>query len=179
MAATAILEGVWAYAGVAMLGVITGLGGSPFSWVAAQAVLGVSLVIARTMAMIVMPVWLPYLIQMVAGSLVIYLTIASQVQSGDQGFDLGWISTVSSDTVPADYPFSLALAGAFGAFLWWRGGRLASVEYPVEHLSSNFRIGIMFLGLAAVVDVFHSADLKIFPLMFVFFAVMTAVQKVR
>ena len=47
---------------------------------------------------------------------------------------------------------------------------MASVEYPVEHLSDIFRIGIMVLGLAAVVDVFHEADLKIFPLMFVFFA---------
>ena len=169
MAATAILESVWAYAGVAVVGVYSGLDGSPLSWVAAMAVLGISLIVARTLAMVMMPVWLPYLIQMVAGSLVIYLTMASQVQSGGQVFDLGWLSAVSSDTAPTGYPFSVGLAGFFGALLWWRGGRLASVDYPVEQLSSSFRIGIIVLGSAAFVDAFHPADLKIFPLMFVFF----------
>ena len=91
MATSATVESVWVYAGVAVFGVITGLDGSPLSWVAALVVLGVSLIIARTLAMIVMPAWLPYLIQMVAGSLVIYLAIASQVQSGSQGFDMGVI----------------------------------------------------------------------------------------
>ena len=169
MAATAILESVWTYAGVAVVGVYSGLDGSPLSWVAAMAVLGISLIVARTLAMVMMPVWLPYLIQMVAGSLVIYLTMASQVQSGGQVFDLGWLSAVSSDTAPTGYPFSVGLAGFFGALLWWRGGRLASVDYPVEQLSSSFRIGIIVLGSAAFVDAFHPADLKIFPLMFVFF----------
>jgi hypothetical protein len=170
MAAAAILEAVWIYAGMAMFGVLTGQGGSPVSWVASLVVLGTSLGVARTLAIVVMPRWLPYLIQMVAGGLVIYLTIALQVQSGDQGFDLGWVGSLFSDTVPVNYPFSVALAGAFGALLWWRGGRLGSVEYPVEHLSGNFRFGFMVLGLAAVVDVLHPADLKIFPVMFVFFA---------
>ena len=169
MATSATVESVWVYAGVAVFGVITGLDGSPLSWVAALVVLGVSLIIARTLAMIVMPAWLPYLIQMVAGSLVIYLAIASQVQSGSQGFDMGWISAVSSDSAPANYGFSVGVAVAFGALLWLLGGRLASDEDVVDHLSTNFRIGVVVLGMAGVVDAFHPADLHIFPLMFVFF----------
>ena len=170
MAAAAIVTGAWVYAGVAVMGVMFGLDGSPISWVAAIATLGLSLVIARTLAMIVMPGWLPYVIQMVAGSLVIYLAIAVQVQSGGQAIDLGWVSAVSSDTVPVEYPFSVGLAVAFLALLWWLGGRLGSVANPIEHLGTNFRIGIMVLGFAAFVDAFHPADLKIFSLMFVFFA---------
>ena len=160
MAAAAIVEGAWVYAGVAVMGVMFGLDGSPISWVAAIATLGLSHVIARTLAMIVMPGWLPYVIQMVAGSLVIYLAIAAQVQSGGQAIDLGWVSAVSSDTVPVEYPFTVGLAVAFLALLWWLGGRLGSVANPIEHLGTNFRIGIMVLGFAAFVDAFHPADLK-------------------
>ena len=170
MAATAVLESVWLYSVMAVFGVMLGQSGSPLSWVAAIAVLGVSLIVARTLAMILMQRWLPYVIQMVVGSLVVYVTIAAQVPAGGQGFDLGWASSVSSDTVPVNYPFRVGFAVAIGALLWWRGGRLASVDDAVGHLNTNFRVGIIVLGVAAVVDMVHSADLKIFPVMFVFFA---------
>lgn len=166
MAAAAVVKGAWVYAAVAVMSIIFGMDGNPISWVAAITAIGLSLIVARTLAVIVMPGWAPYAIQMVAGTILIYLTIATQLEPGG----LGWISSVSSDTVPVGYAFSVGLAVAFLALLWWLGGRLSSVENPVEQLSTDFRIGILVLGLAAFADAFHPANLSIYPLMFVFFA---------
>lgn len=170
MAASAVLESIWLYALMAVLGVVTNLGGSPLSWFAALAILGVSLIIARMSAIIIMHPALPYVFQMAFGAIVIYLTLGAQVQPDGQGFSLGWIGALYSDDAPRDYPLIVGLAGLFGALLWWRGGRLASVEYPVEHISKNFRIGLFVLALAAIADIIAEEDLRIFPLMFVYFA---------
>lgn len=170
MAATAVLESVWIYALMAVFGLLTNQGGSPLSWPAALTILGVSLIVARTSAIVIMPSFLPYVLQMVLGTLVIYLTLGAQVPPEGQGFSLGWISGLYSDTAELDYPVRVGLAGLFGTFLWWRGGRLASVEFPVEHLNKIFRVGLMVLAAAAVADIIAEQDLRIFPLMFVYFA---------
>jgi len=170
LAATAVLESVWLYALFAVLGLMMAQHGSPVAWVAVVAILGLSTITARVTAMTIMPPAVPYFIQMGIGAVVIYLALGAQVQASGQGFEFWWISNLGSDTVPVNYGVTVGLGGFFGALLWWRGGRLASVEYPVEHLSKNFRIGLMVLAVAAVVDMFHDANLRIFPLMFVYFA---------
>jgi len=170
LAATAVLESVWLYALFAVLGLMMAQHGSPVAWVAVVAILGLSTITARVTAMTIMPPAVPYFIQMGVGAVVIYLALGAQVQASGQGFEFWWISNLGSDTVPVNYGVTVGLGGFFGALLWWRGGRLASVEYPVEHLSKNFRIGLMVLAVAAVVDMFHDANLRIFPLMFVYFA---------
>ncbi len=170
LAATAVLDSVWLYALFAVLGLLMAQNGSPLSWVVAVAILGLSTITARMLGMIIMPPVMPYVIQMATGAIVIYLALGAQAQIAGESFNLRWISNLGSDTVPLNYGVTVGLGGFFGALLWWRGGRLASVEYPVEHLNKNFRIGLIVLALAAVVDVFHGADLKIFPLMFGYFA---------
>ena len=170
LAATVAVESVWFYAAFSVLALIMSLQGSPMSWIAAAAIMGISLIVARTLSLVIMPVWMPYTVQMVLGVLVIYLTLGSQLQSAGQGFDLGWIASVRADDAADNYTRSAALAGLFSALLWWRGGRLEATEFPLEQLSFTFRIGLIVLSVVAVVDMLHAADLKMFPLMFVYFA---------
>lgn len=140
------------------------------TWIASVAVMGISLIVARMLSLVIMSTWMPYTVQMLLGALVIYLTLGSQVQSAGQTFDLGWIASLRAEDVADHYTRSVALAGLFSALLWWRGGRLAATEFPLEHLSFTFRMGLIVLSVVAVVDMLHSADLKMFPLMFVYFA---------
>ena len=170
LASTVAVESVWFYAAFSILALMMSLPGSPMAWIAAAAVMGVSLIVARTLYLVIMPVWMPYTVQMALGVLVIYLTLGSQVQSAGQGFDLGWITSVRAEDATDNYTRSVALAGLFSALLWWRGGRLAATEFPLERLSFTFRMGLIVLSAVAVVDMLHSADLKMFPLMFVYFA---------
>jgi AcrR family transcriptional regulator len=113
---------------------------------------------------------LPYIFQMVIGAIVIYIALGSQLAPYGLGFSLGWIRDIYSEDAIIGYPMIVGMSGLFGAFLWSRGARLASVEYPVEHLSRNFRIGLLILAVAAIADIVSDVDLRIFPLMFLFFA---------
>ena len=165
-----VVESVWIYALLATLSLLALPGGSPITWVAALCVTLISFMTARGLALVIMPAWMPYFLQMAAGVLAIYLILGTQLQTAGQWMDLGWLSGLFSDTPPDHFARRALLGGFFSALFWLRGGRLASAEFPAEHLMFTFRLGLMALSVAAIVDIFHSADLKIFSLMFLFFA---------
>ena len=165
-AATLLSESAWLTALFGIVGAAAGAGGSPLSLLAVLAILSSSFMTARVLGLIIMPAAMAYFFQMLSGVVVLYLTLATQVAAGAQGLDLGWIGSLISGTDTADQ----VVGGFLAILLWWRGGRLASTAVPVEDLGTSFRRGIGVLALAAVVDVFNSADLYVFPLMFLFFA---------
>ena len=165
-----LVESVWIYCAVAVLSLTLHPEGSPITWVAALAIMLVSFLVARGLSLVVMPVWMPYTLQMVMGALTIYLTLATQIPSAQQWFDLGWLSGVFAEARPDNFVRSAALGGFYSAVFWLRGGRLASAEFPLEHLTFTFRLGVIVLSTAAIVDIFNAANLRVFLLMFVFFA---------
>ena len=165
-----LAESAWLFALFGMIGLTMGGGGSPMGWFAALAVMSSSLLLARLMHMIILPTIFAYLIQMVFGVLVVYLTVGAQVSPTFQGLDLGWVGTFFADDVPATFQFRAILGSVMGATLWWRGGRIGSAEFISESLSASFKVGIIVMSVAAIVDVAHSADLNIFRIMFLFFA---------
>ena len=158
---------------VALLGILSfpfGATSSPISWIAVLAVMSVSLVWARTLSLVAMPALMAYGLQMLAGVIVVYLMVASQVSLELGSLNLGWIGAMTSEEVPERFILT-ALYGSFGgAALWWRGGHIGASDIPAESLSTSFRIGILILAIAAVIDIAHPADLNVFPMMFVFFA---------
>ena len=170
--ASVIVESVWFYVLIAVFSLVLLQGEAAMTWIAAVAIMGASFVVARTTLMIIMPLWMQYVMQMVAGVIVIYLLLGTFILSSSApGVDLGWLGAVMSDDASTNDRAKAVIASLFSAILWWRGGRIASIEFPTDHLSMTFRVGLIALSLGAVVDIFHSANLNIFPLMFTFFAV--------
>ena len=86
LAATVAVESVWFYAAFSILALLMSLPGSPMAWIAAAAIMGVSLIVARTLYVVIMPTWMPYTVQMVLGVLVIYLTLGTQFAVSWSGF---------------------------------------------------------------------------------------------
>ena len=168
--ATVVVESIWMYAGLSILALMMLPGGSPISWPASFVIMLASFVVARTLAIIIMPATMPYAIQMVLGVFVVYIVLGTQIQSAGQRFDLGWLSALGSPDIPEFYIRAVVIASIISTLFWWRGGRLASTEFSSDHLSFTFRIGLIVMCFAAVVDTFNSADLKMFPLMFAYFA---------
>lgn len=168
LVAILLSESAWLYGVFGVLGLMFAGGGSPLSWLAVLAVMGASMLVARVLRLIIMPATAAYAVQMVCGVIVLYLTIGTQVALG--GLDLGWIGKLASRANPEGYTFRAALGSIMGVGLWWRGGGLATADEPVESLKTSFKLGIIALAIAAAVDIYHSADLNIFPIMFVFFA---------
>ena len=160
-------DSAWLYAVMVLVGLGSGVGRSPLGWTAIVALLTVSFLTARLLQLILMPAISSYVFQMLTGAVVIFLTLGTQVPSAGQFLDLGWAAEVSS--TPGATLRALA-GGVLGAVVWWRGGRVASMDSPAETLAFSFRLGTLILAAAAVIDVFHSADLNIFPIMFLFFS---------
>ncbi len=169
-AALLLSESAWL---VALLGILSfpfGATGSPISWIAVLAVLGLSLVWARALSMVIMPALMAYALQMVAGVIIIYLMVASQVTPETEVLNLSWIGTLISGEAPENFTLRALYGSLGGTALWWRGGHMGSVDIPSESLSTSFRVGILVLAIAAVIDIAHPADLNVFPMMFIFFA---------
>lgn len=169
-AALLLSESAWLTALFGVVGLMLGEGISPLGWLGVIAILGSSLIVSRTLQMIVMPAITAYALQMIAGVLVVYLTVGSQLTSGYGGVDLGWLGRIGDEDLAELFLFKIILGSIFGVLLWVRGGFIAGSDFPGESLSGSFKIGLLVLALAAVVDIFQSADINVYRLMFVFFA---------
>ncbi len=165
-----LVESVWIYAGLSILSLMMLPGGSPITWVAALAIMLVSYAVTRSLTLVIMPKWMPYAVEMGLGTLTTYLVLGTQLQSGGQWMDIGWLSSMFSEFQSEHFVRSAAIGGFASVLFWVRGGRIATSEFPVEHLGFTFRLGLIVLSVAAVVDIFNEADLRMFELMFVFFA---------
>ncbi len=168
--ALVLMESAWLTAVLAAAGLALGGGGGPLGWFGVVAVLAVSLMLARFLSLILMPPAAGYIIQMMVGVIVIYLTVGAELSASFQGVDMGWVGNLNEETGIESYTLKAGLASIMAAAVWWRGGRLASSEFPVESLSHSFKVGIISLAIVAIVDVAHSADLNVFPMMLLFFS---------
>lgn len=164
-----LAESAWIYALGGLIGVAFGGQGSPLGWLAVLAVMSTAFLTSRVLQLIGGPDARAYLVQMTAGVIVLYLVIASQVTQSFGGLDMGWLAGVVSDNRPPGYALRAFSASVVGAVLWWRGVRLTSADDLAESLATSFKLGVMALAVAGVVDIFHPADLGVFPMMFLFF----------
>ena len=170
--ACVVVESVWFYVLIASLSLALLNGEMAVTWIAGVAIMGGSFMVARASMMMIMPLWTQYIIQMSTGVVVIYLMMGTYIiTSSPPGVDLGWLSAVMSEDATTNDRTKAIISGLCAAILWWRGGRIASIEFPTEHLSMTFRVGLIALSFGAIVDIFHPANMNIFPLMFTFFAV--------
>ena len=170
LAAVVVVESVWLYALTAVFSLALALDGSPVSWLAAAAIMSASFLTAWALSSVIMPAWVPYAVQLVVGLLVVYVALGTQL-AAEGALDMGWLGAMAAEGAESEYVRAAALGIASSVMFWWRGGGIASAESPAERLSFAFKTGLIALSFAAVVDTLHPADLGVFPLIFVFFAV--------
>lgn len=163
-------EASWLFAAFGILGVILDGGGSPLGWVAVLAVSSASLLVVRFLQYLLLPSLPAQVVQMLTGVVVVYMVVGTQVGPTFQGVDMGWLGVLFSGEGTTEYIFRAIIGSFAGACLWWRGGHLAALEFPEESLTGSFKVGIMVLAVATVIDIAYSSDLQIYPVMFIFFA---------
>ena len=168
--AALLAESAWLSALCALVGLAVGLGAGPLGLLAVLAIMSSSFLVARGLGLVLMPPVVAYSLQMIVGALVVYVTLGTQVGPGAQGVDLGWAGKLASGAEADGFARGAAVGAFLGVMLWWRGGRLASTDSPTDTLATSFRWGIVVLSVAAVVDIFSSSDLKVFRVIFMFFA---------
>jgi hypothetical protein len=163
-----LAESAWLFAVFSLFGLGLGLGGSPLAWLSGLFILAASFFTTRGLQYVIMPALLANVSAMVAGVVVLYLTLGFQISSGP-GLDILWITNLGLESEGSQLPLIAATAGIFGVVLWWRGGNLAGQDYIVDALGTTFTLGLLALGFAAIIDIFSVEDLNVFWLMFLFF----------
>ena len=170
LGATVISESAWLFSMLGVLAVWMGQDGIPLSWPAVLAIMGFSVVLGRRSSPDAATAGRASLVRMLIGAAVVYVAVGTQLDPGTLGVDLGWITRVAAKSAPAGFMFSAVTGSVVGVLLWWRGGMLAAVEFPLDSLTFGFRLGVPVLAVAMVVDLASPADLGTFPMIFIFFA---------
>ena len=170
LAAIVVSESAWAFSLAGVAGVALRVGGSPLDWPSVVAVLGLALLVRRVVRANVFGAEISRLVRPVLGAAVVYSSVAAQIATGTLGFDFWWGARLATGSLPEGSTLTAMTGTVFGALMWWRGARLAVVGFPTDSLAFSFRLGLLALALATTVDILHSANLQIFPMVFVFFA---------
>ncbi len=167
LAAIVVSESAWLYAILGVAALPAQLGSNPLDWFAVLTLLASSLVVSRGLQALIIPTLWAYVVQMLAGVVVVYLVLASQFSAG---LDLGWAGSLSGEPDSEGYWIRAAIAAAMAVGLWWRGGRVAASDSPEETLETSFKIGVVALAAAAIADAALPADLNVYPVLFIFTA---------
>ena len=165
-----VSESAWIFSVLGALAVIFGLGESLLTWPAVLGLMGLSALVIYVGPSNVASVEVNNLVRVLIAATAVYLVVGAQLAQPSAKIDLAWAATLAAGSQPDGYAARAIAAAAIGGLLWWRGARLASAETPISSLSLSFRIGIFFLALAALLDIFHPTDLNTYPMIFIFFA---------
>ncbi len=168
LGAVVLSESAWVYALLGAVGVAAGRSESPLSWFAIVGIFGSALLIGRYTHGITKATEVMFIITNLVGLAAIYLMVSVHVAPGH--IELRWVVDAFSYHAPEGYGFVALTGSVVGLLLWVRGRILAKEDAPTKSLSFSFRVGILALGFATLVDIFNPADLNTFPMIFLFFA---------
>ena len=170
LGAATLTDSAWVFAAAALAGFVLEHNASPMSWTAVLTIIASSVVVGRLAPYEVAAVEVVNLVRALIGAVLIYVVIGTQITLGSNFIDLLWPVRLGSDAMPDGYAFVGIAGSVIGAFLWWKGTRLAAAEFPIESLTLSFRLGVTVVGFGMILDAMHSADFGMFPIMFIFFA---------
>ncbi len=166
--ATIVSESAWIFALLGIVGLVFSGGGPVLGWLAVLAIMS----IGAFHQLVTLPSNIEEAITFRWRTLgiavtVVYLAVATQVGDGMLGTDLLWFFRFETWGSAANQPL---LGTASGAVLWWRASRLVISDDLQDSLSFSFRMGVVVLALAVILDLVTDTELGTFLPVFVFFA---------
>lgn len=165
-----VTESTWIFGIIGVVGLILGLEGSPIDWPIVALIMAGSVIFIQAQPFEKMrPVYVGIL-RTISLAAILYFGIALSISDADVIIDLNWIFDIFSSSPPDNYMFHIGLSLIAGFILWLRGAKLSSVISPVDTLSKSFRVGIIALAFAAIIDILQPYDMGMFLVMFIFFA---------
>ena len=168
LAATIVSESAWVFALLGVVGLAFSMGAGVLGWLAVLAIMSIS----AFYQLVTVPsdteeaITFSWRTLGIAAA-VVYVAVATEVGEGLLGTDLLWFFRFETWGSAANQPL---MGTAAGALLWWRGSRLSSSTDLKESLSFSFRIGVVALAIAVIVDLAVDTNLGTFLPVFVFFA---------
>lgn len=165
-----ITESAWIFGLIGVVGLTIGLEGSPIDWPIVALIMAGSVIFIQAQLFEKMRPIFVGVLRTISLAVILYLGIAFSISDSDTIIDLNWILDIFSSAPPDKYVAHIVLSLIAGLILWLRGAKLSSIISPVDTLSKSFRIGIVALAFASIIDILHSYDMGVFVVLFIFFA---------
>ena len=165
-----VSESAWLFAFLSILGVAAGSTGSPLSYFAILGLLGLSTLMYSYIRRKEFQAFeLFYLGSTVFGVVLAYTVVAAAYEPNET-FTIDWITKLIDSTYKEQGRTFHGVAGAILAIgMWFRGIRLSMVQFPEKSLKISFRLGLFFIGFAAIMDILIEKQLNIFAMVLIFF----------
>jgi len=164
-------ETVWIYSIYAVVGILISLGRSPISYGGCVALYAVSLYLSRLFNAWNIKVSLAICFQTFVGAILCYFIVGYANLPSQETISLYWIFDLDQWVYEeGEVGLTIVLAAFMSVFMWVKGGLAGSTDFPLEALSSTFRIGIIVMAFTVTIDIFNGADLYMSTLMYLFFA---------
>ena len=169
-AALVVIESIWWFSALAVLGGMVGLGGSPIPWPSMLILFGVGIISswlfggmrgnATTLAMY----------QAGLAVVVIYLTLATATVTDSWSFKIAWPIDTFGGTYGAEGVADVLIGVIAAAWIWFRAQGIIAEGGISRRLSRAFKIGTTFIALGLLVEMSAiRSDIGIAPLLFPFF----------
>ena len=170
LGAAIVTESGWLYGVLAVAGLAAGMGAGVLDWPMVLLTMGLSAVLVRVGLFDRLSAGVAGPVRSLTAGAFIYVVAGVTVATDEPVVNLAWIFSISYETAPEGFVVRSFAAVAAAVALWLRGARLGAVGRPEASLTLSFRIGLVALAFATLIDVLHPADIGIFPVLFVFFA---------
>ena len=165
-----VTESAWLYGVLAVLGLAAGMGAGVLDLPMVLLTMGLSAALVRVGLFDRLSAGVSGPVRALTAGAFIYGVAGVTVATDGAVVNLAWIFSISYEAAPEGFVVrSFAAVGAT-LVLWLRGARLGAVDRPEASLNVSFRIGLVALAFATLIDVLHTTDIGIFPVLFVFFA---------
>lgn len=166
-----LTETIWIYSIFAVVGLMVSIDRSPLTYGACFAIYVTSFYLSKLLNLLNLKLSIAIIIQMSLGLIICYYLVgSSNVPTGEP---LSFLWPLSLDEwvyEGGEVRTAIVLASCMGVFMWVKGGRLGSTDFPLEALFSTFRVGFIIMAVTVTIDIFHTADLSMSFLMYLFFA---------
>ncbi len=165
-----VSESAWLFAFMSILGVAAGSTGSPLSYFAIVGLLGLSTFLYSYIRRKNFQAFeLFYIGSTLLGIVLAYAVVAAAYET-DELFTIGWLPQLIDSTIKEQGRTFHGVGAAILALgMWFRGIRLAMVPFPEKSLRISFRLGLFFIGFAAVMDILVEQQLNVFAMVLIFF----------
>ncbi len=165
-----IVESIWWFAGLAVIGAILGLGGSPIPWVALFILFALGAATAwifggatrgdaTTIA----------LYQGGVALLAVYFTVASATVGDSWSLKIAWPVDMFGGTYNSESVADLIIALLAAGLIWYRAQKLIAGGGVAWQLKRDFKVGTAFIALALMAQLIVGFDIGITPLLIPFF----------
>ncbi|MCZ6538579.1 MAG: DUF4129 domain-containing protein [Chloroflexi bacterium] len=147
-----VVESILWFSGLAIIGAILGLGGSPIPWVALLILFGFGAIAAWLFGGARGDATTMALFQGGIALLVVYFTVASTTTGNAWSFKIAWPVDMFGGTYDAESVADLIVALVASGLIWYRAQKLIAGGEVADQLKRNFKVGTAFIAVALITE---------------------------